>query len=235
MTDDGRTVARSEDVRAMFSRVAPSYDLINTLMTFGMDRRWRSLIQRRAGLRPNDYLLDLATGTGQLAFDARRSQPDARIVAGDLTREMVSLARQRPGADTVSWIILDAQALPFADETFDVITHGYLLRYLGDLVTGLVEQFRVLRPGGRVVALETSPRPKGWRGAIAAAAARCGPVILGGAVAGNIRDYAFLQESTLTFCQPEQVRRAFEEAGFVQCGNRSFMLGMLTVHWAHKP
>ncbi|KNX38938.1 ubiquinone/menaquinone biosynthesis methyltransferase [Luteipulveratus halotolerans] len=223
-------------VREMFARVAPRYDLANRVMTLGQDRRWRKAIQEHAALPRDGRLLDLATGTGQIAFDALERCPSARIVAADLTSEMLDVARQRPGADRIEWRQLDARELPFDDASFDAVTHGYLLRYLtDDFVGALREQWRVLAPGGRLVALDSSPGKPGLVGRVAAGVTAYWPRLVGSVVAGNARDYEFLQQSTLAFLTPEAVLGRLEEAGFVECGHRSYMQGMLTLFWARKP
>ncbi len=187
-------------VQAMFGRVAARYDLANRIMTLGMDRRWRRLIQDRAALSDGERLLDLATGTGQLALDARRRCASAEIVAADLTPEMLRLARRRPGAETIDWMQVDARQLPFPDASFDVITHGYLLRYLtADMEAALREQWRVLRPGGRLVALDSSPGRAGVIGSVAVWVAGRWPRLVGRVVTRHPEDYGFLQDSTLAF------------------------------------
>jgi demethylmenaquinone methyltransferase/2-methoxy-6-polyprenyl-1,4-benzoquinol methylase len=226
----------AEQIQTMFERVASRYDLANRVMTLGMDRRWRRLIQRCASLRPGERLLDIATGTGQLAFDARRCAPLADVVATDLTSEMLDIARRRPGASTIAWSQMDARCLGFPDASFDVITHGYLLRYLVEDVTGaLREQLRVLKPGGRLVALESSPGQAGILGRAAARVTHHWPRLVGRILARNAADYRFLQDSTLAFMQPEDVIRHLQEAGFSRCSSRSYLHGMLTVYWATKP
>lgn len=234
----GRTgPALSPDrVRSMFARVAPRYDLGNLLLTAGMDRRWRRYVQDKANLGPRERLLDLATGTGQLALDARRRQPSADIVAADLTPQMLELALRRPAARTIRWLQTDARFLPFSDGSFDVLTHGYLLRYLvDDLEAGLLEQWRVLKPGGRLVALETAPGRRGPGGSVARFLARRWPRIVGYLVAGDARDYGYLQDSTLAFLGPTNVAETLSGAGFVDVGHHAFLQGMVVVHWATKP
>ncbi|TQL66554.1 demethylmenaquinone methyltransferase/2-methoxy-6-polyprenyl-1,4-benzoquinol methylase [Nocardioides albertanoniae] len=224
-----------QQVREMFTRVAPSYELGNTLMTGGMDRRWRRLIQRLAALGPDEELLDLATGTGQLALDARRRQPTARIVAADLTPEMLTVARRQPSADTIEWMEMDAHTLPFDDASFDVITHGYLLRYLvDDLDAALREQWRVLKPGGRLVALETGPGREGPLGSAARVVGGRWPRIVGRLIGSDPGDYGFLQESTLAFLRPAPLAAALERAGFSDVRHHGFLQGMVCVHSAVK-
>ena len=153
--------AHGDDVRRMFDRIAPRYDLLNTLMTFGRDRAWRRETIRRLKLRSDERLLDLGTGTGDLALEARRRAPRARVVAADFALGMIRRGRRRPGAKAVNWLIADALHLPFAAGTFHALTSGFLLRNVADLDRALAEQFRMLRSGGRLACLDTTPPPAG--------------------------------------------------------------------------
>nr|WP_282447806.1 class I SAM-dependent methyltransferase [Micrococcus sp. JXJ CY 30] len=229
----GRPVDES-GVREMFTRVAKRYDVGNALMTLGMSGRWRREIQRRARVMPGNVVLDLATGTGQLAVDALRAQPSAQVIGADLTPAMLDIAKQRHPGSSIAWVCLDAHALPFDDSTVDVITHGYLLRYL-DLHAGLAEQFRVLTPGGRLVALDTSPGAAGIIGRIASSATTFWPRLVGRFIGQTAEDYQFLQDSSLAFHSPAVIARALEEVGFEGCGSKSYLGGMLAVCWGQKP
>lgn len=218
----------------MFTRVAPRYDMGNALMTVGLSRLWRREIVRRAGPQPDDLVLDLATGTGQLARDIVSAQPHARVFGADTTRAMLDRAVARPGGTALVWACVDAHSLPFPNDSVDVITHGYLLRYLR-LEAGLREQFRVLAPGGRVVALETATGGPGLTGRAAAAVAALWPRVVSRLIGQEQDDYAFLGESSLTFRQPEEILSALRAAGFTSCGHRPFLAGMLAVYWGTKP
>lgn len=222
----------SSQVQGMFTRVAPRYEVGNAMMTFGLSRRWRGEITRRSRLRPGEVVLDLATGTGQLARDALAAEPGSLVIGADLTPAMLELARRRPTNHRIAWACLDAHDLPLSDCSVDVVTHGYLLRYL-DLEVGLREQHRVLVDGGRLVALETScgsPTVLGW---IAAQFTSVWPRLVGRLV-GQQGDYEYLQESSLTFASPDEVVEALRKAGFSECDYRRFLAGMLTVFWAIK-
>src|SRR5574342_485758 len=127
--------ARAAYVRRMFERIASRYDLLNRLMTAGQDRRWRSEVVRRVALQPGERLLDLGAGTGDLALEAIRQVPAARVVGADFARPMLTIARQRGANTGAGWILADALQLPFARATFDALVSGFLLRNVSDLET----------------------------------------------------------------------------------------------------
>jgi len=149
---------RGEYVQDMFTRIAHRYDLMNRLMTAGQDVRWRQQVIQQAGLKPNARLLDLGAGTGDLAREALAQQPRAKVIAADFTLEMMRVG-QRQGNGSMSWSAADALNLPFGDNTFDAVVSGFLMRNVGDIQETLKEQHRALKPGGRIVILDTT-KPK---------------------------------------------------------------------------
>lgn len=140
--------------RALFTSIAARYDLITRLLSFGRDQRWKARLIELANVHRGDQVLDLACGTGDLAFMA--GARGASAAGLDLTPRMLELARQRPEAAAVSvhWFVGDMTALPFAAGTIDAITTGYGLRNVPDLPAALSEIHRVLKPGGRLCALD---------------------------------------------------------------------------------
>lgn len=220
-------------VQSMFGQVAGRYDLMNLLMTMGQDWRWRRYIHKASELRPGDEVLDLATGTGQLAFDAL-AQEGVRVTGADFTDEMLDVARSRPRGAEVEWVHADALDLPFEDESFDVVTHGYLLRNITDIPRALAEQYRVLRPGGRLVALETSP-PSGPMKPLTSRWIKNAFPLLGRAFGTDPAAYEYLSTTTQEFCTPETVIGAFLDAGFVDVRVTKFMFATLCVFTARKP
>jgi demethylmenaquinone methyltransferase / 2-methoxy-6-polyprenyl-1,4-benzoquinol methylase len=154
-------------VRAMFDRIAGVYDLMNTAMTAGLHHRWRARAADLAGVEPGSRVLDVATGTGDLALElARRVEPGGEVLASDFSEGMLDRARaktERAGQGAVrprfEWA--DAMSLPYPDDSFDAATVGFGARNFSDLARGLAEMVRVVRPGGRVVVLEitTPTRP----------------------------------------------------------------------------
>ena len=142
----------------MFGRIARRYDLMNTLMTGGQDQRWRRAVASEAlsVLSPRMDVLDVGTGTGKLASAIQEAQPSARVVGVDFTEGMLRVAPRHlllAGADALQ--------LPFADARFDAVVSAFVVRNLADVERGIAEQVRVLRPGGKLVVLETTPGPPG--------------------------------------------------------------------------
>ncbi len=221
---------RAEYVRAMFGRIAPRYDLMNRLMTFGRDRAWRRYAVEQAALPPGGRLLDVATGTGEIAFEALRQDGGLRVTGADFAPEMMRVGRERPGGERLRWVNADALALPFPDASFDAVTSGYLMRNVIDVARAFREQVRVVRPGGRVVCLETSPPPPGLLSPLVGFYLRAVIPLLGHLIAGDSSAYTYLPESTEAFRSPEELAALMRAAGLVDVRFRRFMLGTMAVH-----
>ena len=156
-TGPGSGTLEEPQVRAMFDRIAGVYDLMNSVMTAGMHHRWRSRAVDLARVGPGDTVLDVATGTGDLAVElARRVAPDGEVIGSDFSEEMLDRARvKEPG---IEWEWANAMELPYETDRFDAVTVGFGARNFSDLDQGLAEMARVTKPGGRVVVLElTTP------------------------------------------------------------------------------
>ena len=225
---------RDTKVQGIFDRITASYDRINTLMTLGRHAQWCREVAQRAAVTPGGRLLDIATGTGEIALAARRREPRAEITAVDFSENMLERARTKPGADGITWEFADAHSLEYADESFDAVTHGYLLRNVSDVPRVLSEQFRVLMPGGRVVVLETAP-PRGLLKLAVTAGMRIVLPLLGRVVAKDKDAYSYLENSTLGFMQPAQVAQLMREAGFTDVDFETKYLGTNVILWGRKP
>ena len=219
----------------MFDRIAVSYGRMNFLMTFGRDRAWRRAVVREAALPSGGRLLDLAAGTGDIALEALRQDPAARVTAADFSLGMMRVGRGRPGGDRIAWCAADAFSLPFADATFDAVTSGYLLRNVADRVGAFREQARVVRPGGRVVCLDTAPPPPSPLRPFVRFHLRRVIPLLGRVVAGDRPAYAYLASSTEGFKSPPELAAIMREAGLVEVRHRSFMGGSIAVHTGTRP
>ena len=210
---DGRAPGTLEEsqVRAMFDRIAGVYDLINTVMTAGLHHQWRSRAADLANVGPGDRVLDVATGTGDLAVElGRRVGPEGEVVGSDFSEEMLTLARRKAPGLRFEWG--NALDLPYEDARFDAATVGFGARNFSDLDRGLAEMARVVRPGGRVVVLEitTPQRPplstffQVWFDRI---------VPLMGRLTGESVAYSYLPSSVRRFPAPEGLAAAMARAG----------------------
>ena len=221
-------------VQSMFNRVTRSYDRINSLMTMGRHAHWCREVAQRADLALNGKLLDIATGTGEIALAARRRYPNADIYGVDFSENMLAEAREKPGAESIEWEFADAHQLQFEDESFDAVTHGYLLRNVSDVERVLREQFRVLKPGGRVVALETSP-PRGVLKLVLSAGMSVVLPLLGQLIAKDRQAYTYLKTSTLGFMSPAEVAEIMERVGFCGVEWSTKYFGTNVIMWGRKP
>ncbi len=201
-------------VRAMFDRIAGVYDRMNAVMTAGLDRRWRARAADLAAVGPGDRVLDVATGTGDLAFElARRVAPGGEVVGSDFAEAMLQRARQKAaGRADVRFEWGDALALDHPDGAFAAATVAFGARNFADLHRGLAEMARVVRPGGRVVVLEiTTPRtpPLSWFYGL-----WFDRIVPGlGRVAGDEDAYSYLPNSVKRFPGPEGLGAAMAEVG----------------------
>lgn len=226
---------RAAYVQSMFDRIAGRYNLMNRLMTFGQDLRWRKFVIQQAHLPPKGTLLDLATGTGDIAFEGLRAVPDLTAVGGDFSIGMMQVGQTLTDGERVKWVGADAIQLPFAGNSFDAVTSGYLMRNVIDIPQALREQLRVLKPGGRIVILDTTPPPRNLLRPFILIHMRYVIPLLGRLISGNPDAYQYLPESTQKFKTPEALAGAMREAGFQNVQFKRFMFGTQAVHWGEKP
>jgi demethylmenaquinone methyltransferase/2-methoxy-6-polyprenyl-1,4-benzoquinol methylase len=203
-------------------------------MTAGQDIRWRREVIQRARLPESGCILDLGTGTGDLALEALRQSPRGLPVGADFTLEMMQVGKSRPGAGRISWIAADALALPFPTRTFDAVVSGFLLRNVTDLGRALAEQCRVLKPGGWLVSLDTTRPPRNLLTPAVKFHLHWVIPTLGRLVTGQAEAYTYLPDSTEGFLGAEQLAARLVTTGFREVGFRRLMLGTIAIHWGKK-
>lgn len=221
----------------MFDRIARVYDLINTVMTAGLHHRWRSRAVDLASVASGDHVLDIATGTGDLAFElARRVGEAGDVVGADFSEQMLSIAREKAaragrtdGAAPVRFEQANALALPYDDGEFAAATIGFGARNLSDLGQGLREMHRVVRPGGRVVILEmTTPRRPPLSFFFGVWFDRIVPLI--GRLAGDAEAYTYLPRSVQRFPGPDALAGEMADAGFADIRYLLTAGGIIALH-----
>ncbi|MBX3066762.1 MAG: bifunctional demethylmenaquinone methyltransferase/2-methoxy-6-polyprenyl-1,4-benzoquinol methylase UbiE [Anaerolineae bacterium] len=234
-TDQLSGQERASAVNNIFERIAPRYDLMNRIMTFGMDQAWRRFVISKAQIPAGGKMLDIATGTGDIAFEAIQRVPNVTAVGADFAPRMMVVGRERPLGKRVQWAAADALNLPYADRSFDAVTHGFLVRNVIDIPRALREQFRVLKSGGHVVCLDTTPpRDNILRPFIALYMTRIIPLI-GQLLTGQRDAYTYLPNSSLGFKSPDALASLMREAGFVDVQYKTFNFHTIAIHWGTKP
>jgi demethylmenaquinone methyltransferase / 2-methoxy-6-polyprenyl-1,4-benzoquinol methylase len=221
-------------VQAMFTRIAGHYDLMNRVMSAGQDRRWRRQLIDFCSLPAGGWLLDLGAGTGDLAREALRRQEKLRVVGGDYTLEMMRQGRGLAGGERIRWTNINALQLPFPDGTFDVVTSGYLMRNVSDVDRAWREQFRVLKPGGMALCLDTTPPPHDALHIPVNFYLKKIVPLLGWLLTGNKVAYTYLPESTEQFLTAEDLSIRMGEAGFKAIRFRRTAFGSMAFHWGFK-
>ncbi len=228
------TKAKGPGVRKMFDEIAGRYDLMNRVMTMGQDQKWRRFVVDKAGNPDGGYVLDLATGTGDIAALSRKAYPDAHVVGADFSKNMLEEAQKRFSGLNIDWQVADANQLPFADNTFRAVTFGYLLRNVDDSVAVLTEVRRVLDKGGMAVCLDTTPPQKNLLYPFLQGYFRFGIPLLGRLIAKDETAYAYLTGSTMGFHTAEELLACYRQAGFREVGYKKFMMGTIGIHWGKK-
>jgi demethylmenaquinone methyltransferase/2-methoxy-6-polyprenyl-1,4-benzoquinol methylase len=228
------TTGKADMVRAMFTRIAARYDLMNSLMTGGRHHAWRQVAARETIAAKPGVVLDLATGTADLALAIRALDARRVVIGADFSEGMLGAAAAKPAVRAVRLPLLgaDALALPFRDGTFAAVTSAFLLRNLDDLAAGIAEMRRVTMPGGRVVTLEiTRPTTPGWSQIFGVYFHRVVPAV-GAMVARDRRAYTYLPESVDRFLTPDELAALMRAVGFGDVSYRRLGLGTIAVHTA---
>lgn len=249
-----------DNIKEMFNKISPRYVLMNKLMTFGQDRWWRRELIRLSGLKDGSSLLDVATGTGDIIIEIIQKGIKLKRTAGlDFSSGMINIARSRYASllsrtsngeqnrqpdrqpdrqqakDQIEWIEGDALKLPFKNTSFNVVTSAYLMRNVGNIDAAFREQYRVLKPGGIVACLDTTPPVK----------TIISPFInyylvkiiplLGSLISGNKSAYTYLEETTKAFKTAEELKEIIVKTGFKKVFFKKYMFGTIAIHLGEKP
>ncbi|NNU79116.1 bifunctional demethylmenaquinone methyltransferase/2-methoxy-6-polyprenyl-1,4-benzoquinol methylase UbiE [Halovulum dunhuangense] len=237
-----QTIPESEKagrVHGVFSSVASKYDVMNDAMSLGIHRVWKDAMMDWLAPRPDTHLLDVAGGTGDIAFRyLRRAKGQARATVLDMTESMLVEGRKRADAselaDRLDWVVGDAMALPFEDNRFDVYTISFGIRNVTRIEDALSEAFRVLRPGGRLMVLEFSQLPNpGMQWLYDRYSFNVIPP-MGAAIAGDRESYQYLVESIRRFPAQEPFAEMIRRAGFANVKYRNLSMGIAALHSGWK-
>ncbi|OSP54761.1 bifunctional demethylmenaquinone methyltransferase/2-methoxy-6-polyprenyl-1,4-benzoquinol methylase UbiE [Pseudoruegeria sp. SK021] len=225
-------------VHGVFTRVASRYDIMNDVMSVGVHRLWKDAMMDWLAPRPGTRLLDVAGGTGDVAFRYLKRAPGASAMVLDLTASMLDEGRLRADAEALSarldWVVGDAMALPFPANSFDTYTISFGIRNVTRINEALSEAYRVLRPGGRLMVLEFSQLPnEALQWAYDRYSFNVIPA-MGQLIAQDRDSYQYLVESIRRFPDQETFARMIREAGFGQVSYRNLSLGIAALHSGWK-
>ncbi|MCE5974042.1 bifunctional demethylmenaquinone methyltransferase/2-methoxy-6-polyprenyl-1,4-benzoquinol methylase UbiE [Sinirhodobacter sp. WL0062] len=225
-------------VHGVFSRVASKYDIMNDLMSMGIHRVWKDAMMDWLAPRPGQKLLDVAGGTGDVAFRFLKRAPGASATVCDMTESMLIEGQKRAEAedmaDRLKWVVGDAMALPFEDNTFDVYTISFGIRNVTRIPDALREAYRVLRPGGRLMVLEFSQIPNDMLQSLYDAYSFNVIPVMGQIVADDRDSYQYLVESIRKFPTQEIFASMIREAGFDRVKYRNLSMGIAALHSGWK-
>ncbi|MBU1712516.1 MAG: ubiquinone/menaquinone biosynthesis methyltransferase [Proteobacteria bacterium] len=224
---------KAGNVRKMFKSISGRYDLLNTLITFGRDKSWRKHVIKEASLKQNALILDVGTGTGGILQEALFLNRNVKAFGGDFTLEMMLAGKEKE--KKISWCCADAFNLPFSDAVFDAVTSGFLIRNITDARSAFIEQMRTVKPGGRVVCLETSPPPRNLMRPFVLFHLKLIIPMLGLVFAGNRNAYRYLTETTEAFKTPEELSLIMRDAGLRDIRFKRFMFGTIAVLSGTRP
>jgi len=229
---------KGEKIQQMFGAIAPRYDFLNRLLSFGIDRRWRKKAVRLLKYREGSRVLDVATGTGDVALEIARATPaSVKITGADFCREMVELGESKvsasPYSGRIDFKVAPCEDLPFANGTFASITIAFGIRNVVDRKLGLAEMWRVLSPGGRLIILEFStPRSIFFKQIYYFYFRRLLPVV--GGIFSRYNAYKYLPDSVLEFPSQEDFAAMIEAAGFRSVHVMELTFGIASIYVGDK-
>lgn len=230
--------SKKVQIEAMFDNIAPNYDLLNRVLTLGIDTRWRSKAIKELVSHKPLSILDVATGTGDFALEAyKRLTPD-KIVGIDISHEMLELGRKKISKkslqDKIEMIKADSEALPFDNDNFDAVTASFGVRNFENLQKGINENYRVLKSGGKIVILEfTKPRAFPFKQLFNIYFRYVLPVI-GRVKSKDPAAYKYLYESVQAFPDYDEFLEVMKKAGFKSCSWTSLSFGICAIYQGEK-
>jgi demethylmenaquinone methyltransferase/2-methoxy-6-polyprenyl-1,4-benzoquinol methylase len=220
-------------VRTLFATIADRYDLITRLLSYGQDRRWKRRLVRLAAPSSGMVALDLATGTGDIAFLLH--DREVRTIGLDVTRRMIDLARaKRPGLRMPAFLVGDMMALPFPAGSFDVVTTGYGLRNVPDLAAAIDEMYRVLRQGGQALSLDFNRPTQGAVRAVYLLYLSVVGGMLGWVLHRDPDTYRYIPASIRNYPGAERVAELMRARGFARVRHYPVLGGLMAIHHAWK-
>jgi demethylmenaquinone methyltransferase/2-methoxy-6-polyprenyl-1,4-benzoquinol methylase len=234
-----RLTTKGEHIRDMFNSIAPRYDFLNRLLSLGIDRRWRKFAVRKILFSENGVILDVATGTADVAIEIATATPQTVKITGvDFSEQMIELGIEKVKkaglTERIALKVAPCEAIPFEDGTFDSATIAFGIRNVVDRLVGLKEILRVLKPGGRLVILEFSnPRSKTFKALYNFYFLKVLPVI--GGLFSSFSAYKYLPDSVLEFPSQEDFKGIMISAGFKSVSSYDLTFGIATVYTGDKP
>jgi demethylmenaquinone methyltransferase / 2-methoxy-6-polyprenyl-1,4-benzoquinol methylase len=234
--ENQNNMKKRNNIKNMFDQISPRYVLMNKLMTFGQDRYWRKQLVKFAGIKDGDRLLDVATGTGDVIIEAVNQKIQFKDSVGlDFSAGMLAVAKSRLDIPHIQWMQADALELPFKNEKFNAVTSAYLMRNAVNIETALTEQFRVLKSGGKIACLDTTPLKKTMLSPLIDFYFLKIIPLIGALIASSKAAYTYLPETTKNFKTADELKEMMIKAGFQDVFYKKYMFGTIAIHWGTKP